>query len=202
MTLAIGESFGGGQFSDILVTLKSKTSQNMIVELKGSGTFNKATREIKSQVKSNYGQMDQFMSSDTAVICKEMFKTCNRYDNGGGSVYVDGNVFSYGGIKCGWNSTIKGDTFGYNEVSVDQGIVDGDLYSTGNVKLGWDAKITGDVTSRGTITTDGSNNGKGIGGEVFGSQKVTLGYDTDVGKSVKSLSDVDLKGANNIMVTC
>jgi len=189
MVLSVAESFGGGSFTDGQVKLKSKTTENKVIEIEISGSYSNAVKKLVAQGRMSFGQMDQFIASDTAVICVEQFSTKN------GSLYVDGNVFSLGGIDCGWGSTIKGDTFGYGNVSVVQGTVDGNLYGTGNVYLGWNANVAGDVTGRGAITVDGGND---IGGEVFGSGAVWLKWDADVGGSVKSLSSIKMEGANNV----
>ncbi|MGI6629221.1 MAG: hypothetical protein ACOX4H_01505 [Bacillota bacterium] len=191
MTLEIGEAFGGGSFSDVDVKLIERTEKFIIIELVASGTFNNAKRELVTQGQLNfdYNVNSQFMDSKTAVICVEQFTTSS------GFIYVDGNVFSFGGIECGWNSTIKGDTFGYDAVSVVQGTVDGDLYGTRDVSLGWGANVGGDVTGRGTITIAGGND---VGGDVFGSGEVTLDWDADVAGSVKSLNKLNLNGGNDI----
>jgi hypothetical protein len=86
------------------VKLIEKTNDYIIIELAASGTFNNAKIALVTQGQLNYDYnvASQFMASDTAVICVEQFTTRN------GFIYVDSNVFSFGGIDCGWNSTIRG----------------------------------------------------------------------------------------------
>ena len=146
-TLEIGESFAGGSFSDAEIKLIDKAKEYIIIELTTFGTYHHAQRGITCQGKLNfsYNQADQFMASNTAVICKEEFTTES------GLIYVDGHVFCEGGISLGWNSTVLGDVFGYGNVHLENGTVQGDLYGTKDVFLGWNAHVTGDVTGRGMI---------------------------------------------------
>ncbi|HHT64376.1 MAG TPA: polymer-forming cytoskeletal protein [Clostridia bacterium] len=190
-TLEIGESFAGGSFSDAEIKLIDKAKEYIIIELTTFGTYHHAQRGITCQGKLNfsYNQADQFMASNTAVICKEEFTTES------GLIYVDGHVFCEGGISLGWNSTVLGDVFGYGNVHLENGTVQGDLYGTKDVFLGWNAHVTGDVTGRGMITVDGGNQ---IGGTVFGSENILLKWDADVAGNVKSLSTVTLEGKNQI----
>jgi predicted acyltransferase (DUF342 family) len=190
-TLEIGESFAGGSFSDAEIKLIDKAKEYIIIELTTFGTYHHAQRGITCQGKLNYSynQADQFMASNTAVICKEEFTTES------GLIYVDGHVFCEGGISLGWNSTVLGDVFGYGNVHLENGTVQGDLYGTKDVFLGWNAHVTGDVTGRGMITVDGGNQ---IGGTVFGSENILLKWDADVAGNVKSLSTVTLEGKNQI----
>jgi predicted acyltransferase (DUF342 family) len=191
-TLEIGESFAGGSFSDAEIKLIDKAKEYIIIELTTFGTYHHAQRGIICQGKLNfsYNQADQFMASNTAVICKEEFTTES------GLIYVDGHVFCEGGISLGWNSTVLGDVFGYGNVHLENGTVQGDLYGTKDVFLGWNAHVTGDVTGRGMITVDGGNQ---IGGTVFGSENILLKWDADVAGNVKSLSTVTLEGKNQIV---
>jgi hypothetical protein len=180
MTLEIGEAFAGGNFSDVDVKLIERTDKYIIIELVASGTFNNAKRELVTQGQLNfdYNVKSQFMDSNTAIICVEQFSTSSS------EIFVDGNIFSFGGIYLGWAFTGTGDVFGYADVTV-YGKVTGDVFGTNNITTGSKAVINGSLTGRGTITIGDNNK---IGGDVFASGKITTNWNPEIEGSVKSLA--------------